>query len=143
VSGLRVGLLVCYESAFPWLARGLAAAGADLLVNLANDAWFEGTPALAQSLAHAQMRAIETRLPVVRVANNGISAVIAPSGRVQWTSRPSEPGWHVAEVALGHRARGGRRLTSALRHPGQRSSGRRPVRRATRVSIGGPISSAS
>jgi apolipoprotein N-acyltransferase len=101
---LRVGVLVCYESAFPWLARTLAAAGADLLVNLANDAWFEGTPALAQSLAHAQMRAIETRLPVVRVANNGISAVIAPSGRIVWTSRPSEPGWHVAEVPVGRRA---------------------------------------
>lgn len=108
--GLRYGAMICFESAFSYLGRGLARGGARFITILTNDAWYD--PAylkerggffatlfrlpLLRTLAasgpdqHFQMavfRAIETRLPVVRAANTGISAVIDGTGRVV-ESRP-------------------------------------------------------
>jgi apolipoprotein N-acyltransferase len=78
-----VGALVCYESIFPSLAREYRRGGAELLVNITNDAWFGRTLGPYQHYAHSVMRAIETRLPVVRAANTGISGYIDPLGRPQ------------------------------------------------------------
>lgn len=83
LGGLRLGPLVCYESIFPDLARRSVRAGADLLVVITNDAWYKRSIALHQHLAQAALRAVETRRPVVRVANTGISALIDPFGRIQ------------------------------------------------------------
>jgi len=54
--------------------------GADLLVNITNDAWFGRTSAPFQHLSMMALRAVETRLYVVRAANTGISAIIDPTG---------------------------------------------------------------
>ena len=88
-SGLpRFVLLVCYESIFSADARAGALAGADLLVNITNDAWFGGergrtrTTGFQQHPAHLVLRAIELRLGAVRAANTGISLFVEPSGRV-------------------------------------------------------------
>lgn len=81
------GSMICFESAFPGIARGLRGAGADVLVNVTNDAWFGDdvgdarTAALWQHPAHLVMRAIETRAAVVRVGNAGFSFWIDPYGR--------------------------------------------------------------
>ncbi len=89
VGGSRLGAFVCFESAFPDVARGLRAAGASVLVNVTNDAWFglrpahARTPALWQHPAHLVMRAIETRTPVVRAGNAGFSFFVDPRGRVR------------------------------------------------------------
>ena len=80
-SGLRVGTLLCFEAMFPELARRAVQAGAEVLVNLSNDAWF-GHPAPArQQLDIATLRAVENRRYVVRAAATGFSAVIDPHGR--------------------------------------------------------------
>jgi len=76
------GVLICYEAIFPHLARRQVRKGADLLVNLTNDAWFGHTSAPYQHLCMSVFRSVETRLPMVRAANTGISAVIDPLGRV-------------------------------------------------------------
>ncbi|MDR1051362.1 MAG: apolipoprotein N-acyltransferase [Deltaproteobacteria bacterium] len=80
--GVKIGLMICFESIFPYMAYEKANAGAGLLVVTTNDAWFGLSLAPEQHLAQAVMRAVETRLPLARAANNGISAVIAPSGRI-------------------------------------------------------------
>jgi apolipoprotein N-acyltransferase len=77
-----VGILICYESIFPELSRRYKRDGAEFLANITNDAWFGRSTAPYQHFAHLIIRAIETRLPVVRSANTGISAYIDPLGYV-------------------------------------------------------------
>ena len=77
----RFGVLICYESIFPGHARAMRRNGADLLLNITNDAWFGRSVAPWQHEAHMMLRAIETRAGVVRSANTGISTYIDPLGR--------------------------------------------------------------
>ena len=76
------GTFVCYESVVPDLVRQFARDGSQLLVNVTNDAWFGESAAPFQHLAMARMRAIENHRYLLRAANNGISAIIDPVGRV-------------------------------------------------------------
>lgn len=80
----RFSVLICYEAIFPDLTRRFVARGADFLVNITNDAWFGRTSAPHQHLAMATLRAIENRVPVVRAANSGISAIIDVDGSIRW-----------------------------------------------------------
>jgi len=77
-----VGVLICFEAVFPELARTYARKGADILVNLTNDAWFGSTSAPHQHLSMAIFRAVENKRPMIRAANTGFSAFIRPSGEV-------------------------------------------------------------
>ena len=81
-TALRIGVLVCVEAMFPDLVRQAVRQGAEVLVNLSNDAWF-GQPAPARHLLEvATLRAVENRRYLVRAAATGLSAVIDPHGRV-------------------------------------------------------------
>jgi len=82
INGARVGVLICYESLFPDFSRRAVKAGAQILVNISNDAWGGSSAAPYQLLAMASMRAVETHTPMVRVANTGISALITPTGSI-------------------------------------------------------------
>ena len=82
VDGHRIGGFICYEAIFPSLVRRFAAGGAELLVNITNDAWYGTTSAPHQHLAMAAFRAIENRRYLVRAANTGVTAVVDPRGRV-------------------------------------------------------------
>lgn len=78
----RLGVNICFESTFSDVSRQYARLGAQVLVIITNDAWFHQTSAVRQHLNHARFRAIESGLPVARVAATGISAFIAPDGRL-------------------------------------------------------------
>jgi apolipoprotein N-acyltransferase len=86
------GVLICYESTYAEGARSLRLAGADVLLNITNDAWYGREPfyarttALWQHPAHMVMRAIENRVGVARAANTGISLFVDPIGRVYNTT---------------------------------------------------------
>jgi len=82
VDGHRVGGFICYEAIFPSLVRRFAVGGAELLVNITNDAWYGTTSAPHQHLAMVAFRAIENGRYLVRAANTGITAVVDPRGRV-------------------------------------------------------------
>ncbi|MGC4023727.1 MAG: apolipoprotein N-acyltransferase [Mesorhizobium sp.] len=72
---------ICYEIIFPGLMIHPSPAKSFIL-NVTNDAWFGNTPGPYQHLRQAQIRAVETGLPVVRAANTGISAFIDEKGHV-------------------------------------------------------------
>jgi apolipoprotein N-acyltransferase len=78
----RFAVLICFEIIFPELVRQFVRHGAQFLVNITNDAWFGYSPASYQHLSMVVFRAVENRLPIVRAANTGISAVIDPTGRL-------------------------------------------------------------
>jgi apolipoprotein N-acyltransferase len=78
----RFGVLICFEGIFPDLVRHFVRDGAQFLVNITNDAWFGYSPASYQHLSMVVFRAVENRLPIVRAANTGISAVIDATGRL-------------------------------------------------------------
>jgi apolipoprotein N-acyltransferase len=78
----RLGVFICYESAFPDLVRQFTKRGANVLVNLSNDAYFGRSEARAQHLLIARMRAVENRRFLIRATNDGFSAVIDPAGRI-------------------------------------------------------------
>jgi apolipoprotein N-acyltransferase len=82
VDGHLVGGYICYEAIFPGLVRRFAAEGAELLINITNDAWYGTTSAPHQHLAMAAFRAVENRRYMVRAANTGITAVVDPWGRI-------------------------------------------------------------
>ena len=76
-----VGGLICYEAIFPGV--GAASAGRPgVLVNVTNDGWFGNTTGPRQHFHQARVRAVEEGLPLIRAANNGISAVVDANGRV-------------------------------------------------------------
>ena len=82
LDGVRFSVMICYEVIFPAEVREFVRDGAGFLVNITNDAWFGRSGAPSQHLAMATMRAVENGTYLVRAANTGISAVIAPTGEV-------------------------------------------------------------
>jgi apolipoprotein N-acyltransferase len=78
----KIGVLICYEAIFPEASRIYKNKGAELLVNITNDAWFGFSSAPYQHLSMTVFRAVENRLFVVRAANTGISAIVDPAGGI-------------------------------------------------------------
>jgi len=79
--GTRIAATICYEDA--WGSIGLATLGeAHLMVNVTNDAWFGDSTAAYQHLEIARMRSLEAGRYQMRVANDGITAIIDARGKV-------------------------------------------------------------
>ena len=92
LSTAAFGVMICYEATHVHLARQLALAGAQLLVNISNDTWLvqDSKAAAEQHFSMAIFRAVETRRPLVRVATLGISGFIDPTGHVVSASTTTE-----------------------------------------------------
>jgi apolipoprotein N-acyltransferase len=90
LGNLRFCTLICWESIFPGLVRPFLQRGADLIINITNEAWFGKSAAAYQFLSMNVFRAVEHRVAMVRCANTGISCFIDPYGRV--TGRVHEDG---------------------------------------------------
>ncbi|WP_024864174.1 apolipoprotein N-acyltransferase [Bartonella doshiae] len=73
--------LICYEAIFP-NEMSFQGSPPQAIINVTNDAWFGVTPGPYQHLQQAQLRAVELGIPLIRAANNGISAVIDSYGRI-------------------------------------------------------------
>ena len=80
IAGLRVHLSICYEAIYP-VTVAAESRDADLLVNLTNDEWFGPTAAPEMHLMTQTFRSVETRRPMVRVTNTGISVWFDAWGR--------------------------------------------------------------
>ena len=80
---LKFGVLICYESIFPQMAREYVEKGADLLVVITNDAWYGATAMPYQHAAMAALRAVESGIPMVRSANTGLTCWADARGRIR------------------------------------------------------------
>ncbi len=78
--GVRIGTIICWESAYAEDPRTLAREGAQLIVVATNNASFGEGPASRQHLASSQLRAVEEGRTVVQAAVSGSSAIIGPDG---------------------------------------------------------------
>ncbi|MCU4675430.1 apolipoprotein N-acyltransferase [Catenovulum sp. 2E275] len=82
-NGFHMTTALCYEIVFPRQIRANLKPNTDFILTLSNDAWFGSSHGPHQHLEIAQMRALEMGLPVVRVTNNGITAVIDHLGQIK------------------------------------------------------------
>lgn len=82
VGGHRFSTAICFEGIFPDLIREFTRRGAEMIVVVTNDGWFGRTPGPYQHNELMIMRAVENGVPLVRSANNGISLVADPYGKV-------------------------------------------------------------
>ncbi|MDR1315393.1 MAG: apolipoprotein N-acyltransferase [Spirochaetales bacterium] len=80
---IRFGSPICFEDAFPYLCRRLVTKGADLLINLTNDAWSQTDSAQVQHFVTARFRSIEMKRVLVRSTNGGLTCVIGPFGEIR------------------------------------------------------------
>ncbi|HEV8660761.1 MAG TPA: apolipoprotein N-acyltransferase [Thermoanaerobaculia bacterium] len=79
---LSYGPAICYEVVFPQIAATQVRNGADVLVTITNDAWYDGTSAPRQHLNQARLRAIEDDRYLLRAGTTGISAAVDPAGTI-------------------------------------------------------------
>ncbi|MEM7583875.1 MAG: apolipoprotein N-acyltransferase [Acidobacteriota bacterium] len=107
----RLGLAICYEVIFPALLAEQVAAGASVLVNTTNDAWYGDTWAPHQHFRAARFRAAENRRPLIRAALTGISGLIDRRGSVDAVLGVNERG------VLSARVTGSDELTPYTRLP--------------------------
>jgi len=94
----QLGVLICYEGIFPYLARSAVNHGATVLVNVTNDAWYGRTSAPYQHMEIARWRAVEFRRPLIRAANTGISTFFDATGAACGQIPLDEEGWLVCPV---------------------------------------------
>lgn len=80
---LALGALICYEAIFPEHAQSRVEAGANVLVNISNDAWYGHSSAAEQHFHLAMLRAVEQGRWLIRATNTGVSAVVDAKGRVR------------------------------------------------------------
>ena len=78
----RIGMLICYESVFPYISCNRVREGAQVLVQATSDETFDGTPNPEQHADLAILRAVETHRYFVRAGATGYSEVIDPFGRI-------------------------------------------------------------
>ncbi len=79
---LSMGTLICYEAIFPELAQKQVNQGANVLVNISNDAWFGRSSAPRQHLHLTVLRAVEQNRAIIRATNTGITTFIGPTGEL-------------------------------------------------------------
>jgi len=101
---LSLGVLNCLEDILASYTARVVRSGANLLVNVTNDAWFGDTAEPYQHLALAVFRAVETRRTLVRSVNTGISAVVDLTGNIVAMSEPYSQDTILLDVRLSNLA---------------------------------------
>ncbi|MCH2189819.1 MAG: apolipoprotein N-acyltransferase [Gammaproteobacteria bacterium] len=102
--------LICYETTFPKFVASRVESAIDneselsrgtIIIGLSNDGWFGSNHQPYQHIYGSVLRAVENRLPLVHVANNGPSLVVGASGEVLFSSSNSNAGGYLLDVEIG------------------------------------------
>jgi apolipoprotein N-acyltransferase len=106
--------LICYETVFPiFVAQAVGQTTAHvnkslgtLMLGFSNDGWFGSTHQSYQHIMASVLRAVENRLPLVHVVNNGPSIVVQPNGKIVFTSDFQQASGYVVDVPINHSVQG-------------------------------------
>jgi apolipoprotein N-acyltransferase len=98
--GVRFSTPICFEDTFGYLCRDFVQRGADVLVNITNDAWSNSVPCAMQHMTMAIFRAVENRRSVVRATNGGMTNIIDPNGRILGRLPPFTEGYLAGMVPV-------------------------------------------
>jgi apolipoprotein N-acyltransferase len=98
--GIKFSTPICFEDTFGYLSREFVRNGAELIVNLSNDAWSHSLPAQNQHLSMAVFRAVENRRAMARSTASGQTCAIDPNGKVLAMAEPFTEAWLLAEVPV-------------------------------------------
>ena len=98
---VRMAPLICFEDTLPRIADRFVKAGANLFVNLTNDAWFLDSAGAAQHFANARLRTVEFRIPMIRCANTGITTIVDTKGVMRQTLRDENGSTFTDGVLMG------------------------------------------
>lgn len=109
-TSMKVAPVICYESVFGKFVTDYIKKGAEAIFIITNDGWWKNTIGYKQHLDFASLRAIETRRPVVRAANTGVSCIIDIRGK-----RTMETRWWTKAIIKGDICRE-TRITFYVRH---------------------------
>ena len=97
---IRFSTPICFEDTFGYITRDFVKNGADIIVNLSNDAWSASLPAQNQHLAMAVFRSVENRRSMVRSTASGQTCAVDPNGRIIGLAKPFSEAWTAPEVPL-------------------------------------------
>jgi apolipoprotein N-acyltransferase len=98
--GFTFSTPICFEDTFGYLSRDFARNGADVIVNLSNDAWSQSLPAQNQHLSMAVFRAVENGRSMVRSTASGQTCAVDPSGRVIALAPPFSEAWITVAIPI-------------------------------------------
>ena len=99
-AGFTFSTPICFEDTFGYLSRMFVQNGAELIVNLSNDAWSESLSAQNQHLSMAVFRAVENRRSMVRSTASGQTCGIAPNGKIIAMAPPFTEAWLTVTVPI-------------------------------------------
>jgi apolipoprotein N-acyltransferase len=98
--GFTFSTPICFEDTFGYLSRRFVQNGAELIVNLSNDAWSKSLPAQNQHLSMAVFRAVENGRSMVRATASGQTCGITPNGRVIALAQPFTAAWLTVAIPI-------------------------------------------
>jgi apolipoprotein N-acyltransferase len=98
--GLKFSSPICFEDTFGYLSRNFVRRGAEIIVNLSNDAWSKSVPAQMQHFSMAVFRAVENRRSMVRSTASGQTCAIDPNGKVLAMAEPFTEAWLTVEAPI-------------------------------------------
>ena len=98
--GFSFSTPICFEDTFGYLSRNFVLFGADVIVNISNDAWADSLPSQNQHLSMAVFRAVENKRSMVRATSSGQTCAINPDGRITAMAVPFTESWINVKVPI-------------------------------------------
>ncbi|MDR0312403.1 MAG: apolipoprotein N-acyltransferase [Treponema sp.] len=98
--GIKFSTPICFEDTFGYLSRDFVRNGAELIVNISNDAWSASLPAQNQHLSMAVFRAVENRRAMARSTASGQTCGIDPNGKILAMATPFAETWIAPELPI-------------------------------------------
>jgi apolipoprotein N-acyltransferase len=100
IKSFKFSTPICFEDTFGYISRNFVTKGADVLVNITNDAWAKSLSSQKQHLSTAVFRAVETHRPMVRATASGQTCAIDPNGRITAEAVPFSETWLSVSVPI-------------------------------------------